>query len=129
MPPVAERRDAGQLLPPPDRACGQGVEEDAPQIAPEHLGALAAAVVGLVKEHRAVRVEHARGLRALVDDRAELVGEAGRREGALPVVLVDVELAALRTGQRRPFRLVDRRGDAVDVEDAGEGRGRRGPRR
>jgi len=27
-----------------------------------------------------------------VDDRAELVGEAGRFEGGLPVVLVDVEL-------------------------------------
>ncbi len=66
-------------------------------------------------------VEHARRLAALVDDRAELVGQAGRFERELAVVLVDVELAALRAGLRRGFRLVDRGGDAVDVEDAGEG--------
>ena len=53
--------------------------------------------------------------------RAELVGEAGRFERELPVVLVDVELAALRAGLRPRLRLVDRGGDAVDVEDAGEG--------
>ena len=40
-------------------------------------------------------------LAALVDDRAELVGEAGRGERELAVVLVDVELAALRAGLRR----------------------------
>jgi hypothetical protein len=34
-----------------------------------------------------------------VDDRAELVGEAGRLERELPVVLVDVELAALGAGR------------------------------
>jgi len=68
-----------------------------------------------------VLVERAAGLAALVDDRAELVGEAGRFERALPVVLVDVDLAALRAGLRRGLRLVDRRGDAVDVEDAREG--------
>jgi hypothetical protein len=47
-----------------------------------------------------VLVEHARSLAALVDDRAELVGEAGRFECELPVVLVDVELAALRARRR-----------------------------
>ena len=49
------------------------------------------------------------------------LGEAGRLERELPVVLVDVELAALGAGLRRRLRLVDRRGDAVDVQDAGEG--------
>ena len=66
-------------------------------------------------------VEHARGLAALVDDRAELAREADRFERELPVVLVDVELAALRAGLPGGIRLVDRRGDAVDVQDAGEG--------
>jgi len=42
-----------------------------------------------------VLVEQARSLAALVDDRAELAGEADRLEGGLPVVLVDVELAAI----------------------------------
>ena len=66
-------------------------------------------------------VEHARGLGARVDDGAELAGEAGRFERALPVVLMDVQLAALRARLGRGLGLVDRRGDAVDVEDAGEG--------
>jgi hypothetical protein len=38
-----------------------------------------------------VLVEHAQSLAALVDDRAELVGEAGRFERDLAVLLVDVE--------------------------------------
>ena len=100
VPAVAEGRGAGELLAPLDRLRGQGVEQDPPQIAAEHLGTAAGAVVGLVEQHRAVLVEHARGLAALVDDRAELVGEAGRGERDLPVVLVDVELAALRAGLR-----------------------------
>ena len=85
-----------------------------------HLGTSARAVVRLVEQHRAVLVEDVRSLAALVDDRAELVGEAGRCERELPVVLVDVELAALRAGVRRRFRLIDRRGDAVHVQNAGE---------
>jgi hypothetical protein len=56
-----------------------------------------------------------------VNDRAELAGEAGRFERGLPVLLVDVELAALRTGRRRRIGLVDRCRDAVDVEDARKG--------
>ena len=100
---------------------GQRVEQDPAQVAAEHLGAYTRAVVGLVEQHRAVLVEHARRLAAFVDDLAELVGEAGRLERELSVVLVDVELAALRASRRRGLRLVDRRGDAVDVEDAGEG--------
>ncbi|MFB4302420.1 TetR/AcrR family transcriptional regulator [Actinomadura sp. NTSP31] len=64
-------------------------------------------------------VEHARRLGTLVDDRAELVGEAGRCERGLAVVLVDVELAALRAGLGRGVGLVDRGGDAVDVQDGG----------
>ena len=66
-------------------------------------------------------VEHARCLAALVDDRAELAGEAGGFECELPVVFVDVELTALRAGLRRRLGLVDRRRDAVDVENACEG--------
>ena len=100
---------------------GQGVEQDPPQVSAEHLGTPSRAVVGFFEQHRAVLVEHARRLATLVDDRAELVGEAGRFERELPVVLVDVELAALRAGLRRGLRLVDRGGDAVDVEDAREG--------
>ena len=63
---------------------GQGVEQDPPQVAAKHLGATARAVVGLLEQDRAVPVEHARGLAALMDDRAELVDEAGRRERGCP---------------------------------------------
>ena len=53
--------------------------------------------------------------------RAELVEQACCLERELSVVLVNVEHPALRAGLRRGLRLVDRRGDAVDVEDACEG--------
>jgi hypothetical protein len=118
---VAQRRDRGQLLAPLDRPGGQGFEQDPPQVAAEHLGTPAGAVVGLLEQQGAVRVEHAGGLGALVDDGVELVGEAGRGQGGLPVVLVQVELAALGPGLRRRLRLVDRGRDAVDVQDAGQG--------
>ena len=75
---------------------------------------------GLVEQDGAVRVEDPHRLAALVDDGAELVDQAGRLEGELPVVLVDVEHAALRARRRRGLGLVDRGRDAVDVQDAGE---------
>src|ERR1700733_12056780 len=65
-------------------------------------------------------VEHARSLAALVDDGAERLEQARFLQRELPVVLVDVELPALRAGGRRRLRLVDRRSDAVDVEHACE---------
>ena len=85
-----------------------------------HLGATAAAVVGLVEKDRAVRVEHPRSLAALVDDSAELVEEAGRLQRELSVVVVDVEHSALRARIRGRIGLVDGGGDAVDVQNASE---------
>lgn len=67
-----------------------------------------------------MRIEYAGGLAALVDDRAELIREAGRLERTLPVVFVQVELAALSPGLRRPVSLVNRDREPVDVQDAGE---------
>ena len=66
------------------------------------------------------RVEHARGLAARVDERAELVEQAGGAQRRLAVVLVDVEHAALRARVGRGLGLEDGGGDAVDVEDARE---------
>ncbi|TYB71088.1 TetR/AcrR family transcriptional regulator [Nonomuraea sp. PA05] len=91
-----------------------------PPPAARHLGPPALAVVGLVEEHGAVLVEEPHGLAALVDEAGELLEQAGVLEGVLPVVAVDVEHAALRAGLRRGLGLVDGRGDAVDVQDAGE---------
>ena len=119
--PSPSGADPGDLAPPPDRAGRERVEQELPQVAAEHLGAAAGAVVGLVEQDSAVRVEHPRRLAALVDEAAELVEQAGRLQGELPVVLVDVELAALGAGAGRGLGLVDRRRDAVDVQDAGEG--------
>ncbi len=65
-------------------------------------------------------VEHAQRLAALVDETEELVVETGVLQGELPVVVVDVEHAALRTGGGRGLRLVDRGRYAVDVQDPGE---------
>ncbi len=100
MPAAAERPDGGDLVPPPDRAGGQGVEQDPPQGTPVHFRTPAGAVVGLVVQDRSVLVEHARGLAALVDDAEEFLEQPGRLEGQLPVVVVDVEHAALDAGGR-----------------------------
>jgi hypothetical protein len=55
-------------------------------------------VVGQLGEDRAVPVEDALCGATQVDDRAEFTGEAGDAEGALAVVFVQVELAALGAG-------------------------------
>src|ERR1043166_8391223 len=56
-----------------------------------------------------------------MDDRAELFGEVRRFDRDLPVVLMDVEVAALRAGICRGLGLIDRGGDAVYVQDASQG--------
>ena len=118
--PSPRGRTSATLRPPLDRRIGQGVDQDPAQVAPHHLGTPAGARV--VEQHRAVPVEApATPSPALVDDGAERVGEAGRFERALPVLLVNIKLAALRAGRLRGVRLVDRRRDAVEVEDAREG--------
>jgi len=51
----------------------------------------------------------------------ELLHQTGRLQRGLPVVVVDVEHAALRAGVRGALRLVHDGLDAVDLKDAGEG--------
>ncbi len=116
----AERRDADELASPPDRPVGQGLEQDAAQVAARHLGPAAGAVVGLLEQHRAVRSSTRVASPPSMDDRAERVGQAGGRERRLAVLLVDVEHAALRAASARGLGLVDRRRDAVEMQDAGE---------
>jgi AcrR family transcriptional regulator len=118
---VADGPGSGDLVTPPDRALGQRVEQDPAQVTAQHLGAPPGAVVGLVEQHRAVLVEHPRRLATLVDDRAELVDEPGRVERGPAVVLVNVELSALRACPGRGIGVVHRGLDAVDVQNAGEG--------
>jgi hypothetical protein len=103
-----------------DRPLGQGFDQQLAQFAAQHLGPPARAVVGLFQQHGAVAVERARGLTALVDQGAETVDQAGGLQRDLSVMVMDVEQAALGAGLGRRFGLIDRRGDAVDVQDAGE---------
>src|ERR1700710_1575233 len=85
-----------------------------------HFGATGAAVVGLIEENFSVRVEHAGGLAAFVNDAAERVEQAGIFQCELSVVVVDVEHAPLRACACRGFGLVDGGGDAMHVQDASE---------
>jgi hypothetical protein len=120
VPALAKRCDASEFLPPLDRLHGQGLKEYPPKVAPEDLGSATCAVVGLLEHQCALPVEDTRGLPTLVDDRTERIGEAGGRERGLPILFMDVELAALCASARRRLGLVDRRGYAVDMKDAGE---------
>ena len=120
MSPVTERGDVGESASPPDRSLGQGVEQDPAQVAPQHFGPAAVAIVQLLEQHRAVVVEQACSLAARADDRAEGVGQARRGERGLTVLGVNVELTALGTRVGRRLGLVDDRADAVEVEHAGE---------
>jgi hypothetical protein len=120
MSTFAERRDLGEALAPLDRLCGQGFDEDPTEIAAKHLGSPSRAVVALLEHNRAMPIEHARRLTALMNDGAKRIGEAGRGKCGLAIALMDVELAALRASPGRRLGFVDRRGNAVDVQDAGE---------
>ena len=53
-----------------------------------------------------------------MDDLQKFFEEPSRFECELPVVFVDIEHAALRSRTRRGFCFVDRRSNAVNVEDA-----------
>ena len=74
----------------------------------------------MFKQDIAVLVEYPRCLTAGVDDFEELIEESRSLQRELPVVFVDIEHAALRSRVCRGFRFVDRRRNAMDVEDAGE---------
>jgi hypothetical protein len=86
--PVAQGPGAGDLPSPVDRAVGQGVQQQVTQVATVHLRPTTCAVVA----------EQAHGLTALVDDLEEVVVQTGGVQGFLPVLRVDVEHPALRTG-------------------------------
>lgn len=120
MAAVAKGAGGGDLVAPAHGAGGQGVQQELPQRAAQHLGPRAVAVVGLLEHEGFVLVEHAQCLTALVDETEERVEETGVLEGELPVVVVDVEHAALGAGAGRGLRLVDGDRNAVDVQDPGE---------
>ena len=113
---ISERAHSVDFASPFDRVVRKGINQDSTEVAAQHLGTCSRAVVGFVEEHGGVLIEYARRGAARVDDRAELVGEAGSVERGLTVVFVDVELAALRASFCRRFRLVDLRGNSVNVE-------------
>ncbi len=115
----AKSPGSGELPPPPDRPGWQGINQDPPQVTPEHLRTHA--VSALVEQHIAVSVERAGRVAAIVNDCAEGVHQAGGSECALTVMYVNVKLAALCAGLRGGLCFIDRGRDAVDVEDAGEG--------
>jgi hypothetical protein len=74
----------------------------------------------MFKQDIAVLVEHSRCLAAGVDDFKELIEESRCLECELPVGFVDIEHASLHSRICRGFRFVDRRSNAVDVEDPGK---------
>ena len=115
-----EGAHAADLVPPPDGAGRERLEQDPAELTALHLGAATRAVVGLFEQDVPVPVEDPHRLAARQDEAAELLGEARRREGRLAGVVVDVEHPALRPRGRGRFRLVDRDRDVVDVQDAGE---------
>ncbi len=67
-----------------------------------------------------MRIEHAAGLAACMDEGAEGVMQASRPQRLLAAFLVDIEQATLAARLRRRIRLIYCGGDAVDVQHAGE---------
>ena len=118
MPAGAEGHDVGKLSFPFDHPCGQGLEQDLPQVTPEHLGTSADTVVGLLKKYRALRIQHTQCSAARMDDRAESIGQVGRLQRPLPGVRMDIELSALPACVSRRFRLIDGRRNAPNMEHA-----------
>ena len=117
---AAERSGPGDLAVPAHGAGRQRVEQQVPQLGALHLGSATRPVVGVVDEDGAVRVEHPVVLAALEDEPAEPLGQAGRGEGRLAGVVVDVEHPALGAGGGGGVGLVDRARDAAHSQDAGE---------
>lgn len=105
---------------PAHRAGGQGLEQDAAQLAARHFGTATRAIVPFVEQDRPVLVEHAARFAACMDKGAEDLMQAGRPQRLLARVLMNVEHAALAARLRRSVRFIDGGGDAVDVQHAGE---------
>ena len=120
MTPPTEATNIADLVPPPDGALPERVEQHLPQLTALHLGTPARAVVRFLEQDIPLLVQPPHRLTALQDDAAELVHQTGRLYSKQAVVVMDVEHPALRARRWRGFRLVDRCRDAVNVQDAGE---------
>lgn len=58
VPPVAKRLSTNNLALPLDCGLRQGIEKDLSQVCAKHLRAATGAIVVLVKQHRAMPVQH-----------------------------------------------------------------------
>jgi hypothetical protein len=103
------------------RSPREGVEEDLSDVAAAGFGAGHRPVVGECGQQGAVLGEDPLFGAADVDDRPVLVHQIGFPQRELPIVFVQVELAALGPGTRVCVCVVDGDVDAVEVQDPGEG--------
>jgi hypothetical protein len=90
--------------------CWQRFQQDPADVAAKGLRTGHRAVVGNLDEDIAGGVVDAPGAATAMDDRVVLRGQLGDLERTLAVFFVQVELAALRPGTCRGFRLVHSRG-------------------
>ncbi|CAM5268014.1 hypothetical protein STENM327S_07789 [Streptomyces tendae] len=114
MTTVSEGPYAPSPVAPDDRAWGQGLQQQLPELAPLHLGAASGGVIGPVRQDGAVRCHVAGRLAAFEDEGPEAVHQAGGTNPVLSVVVVDVEHAALAPGLSRRLRFVDRGRDSMN---------------
>jgi hypothetical protein len=119
--PIAQRTGAGGLDAPADHAVGQGVQEQVAQLAAIDLRAPARAVVGLLQDDVGVVVQQPHRLPALMNDLAERLVQVGGVQRDLPVLLVDVEHAALGSDVSAGLQVEHRGLDAASVQDTRQG--------
>src|ERR1700722_3560217 len=105
---------------PVDRCGRQGSSEQVTQVGAVDLRATAGCVGDVVHEQVPGRAHDLMFLSLGAGQGVELFGEAGRLEGVLPGLGVQVEGAALGAGVRSGIPLVDAGLDAVDMQDPGE---------
>jgi hypothetical protein len=127
VPTVAHGAGAGGPGAPADGARRQGVHEQVAQPAAVDLRPGAVALILLGEQDDAGGIDDAHRLTADVDERAELLVQAGDVQRRLAGVLVDVEHAALGAGVPARFEVEDGRLNAVGVEDPSGGEAAESP--
>lgn len=116
---VGDRVDGEGFVAPVDGAGGLRVDQEVAELAAVDLGAFQLALVVVLPQDGSGVAQDAHRLTTAVDDRRERVPQARSVDGFLPVVVVDVEHAALDAGVPVGLELEHCRRDAVNVQDSG----------
>ena len=116
--PAAIGRDGRDFAIPLDCLRRKRAEQHIPKLTPIHFWTGRGVATEYVEQQASIFVDDPLGILAGAGQRHERVEQARVLEGVLAALLMDVEEIPLRSHRGRRFGLIDRRGEATQMQNA-----------